>query len=1023
MSGRAPVRAVSRWIALRAVALAVLLVLAASRAAQAQSTSASVKGTVKTTSGMPVADAVVRARSDATGAVRTTLTDAAGRYLFDLLAPGAWTIVVSFPGSEASDSRTVNLRLQQKQTLDFVVAPALTESVTVQGETPLLDRQRTGGELRIGGEQIDALPLAGRNVTDLAMLDSSVRVAAPGGFYGERGTVFVVNGQSGRSNSFLVDGLDNNDQTSGTTMNAFFSQQVIREFVVLTHQFAPEFGRASGGVMNIVTERGTNDWSGGLFLQGASSSWNQPGDFVSSLPDPDGEERTGGSSQAGLRFGGPLKRDKTFFFLAYEHRRAEDVTTFTGVGSDGVEGGFVRSPSSNDNLFLKTDFNLGSSNYLMVRLSHDSRSSADLNVGGIVTPQAGFGLDERDRQLASSLTTVVSPDVLNEARILVGTSRFEQTANSADPGVEHPSGVFGGNNLHHQLRKEDRLQLVDNLTWRIGPQTLKFGIDVTRSSTDIDVSFNPLGNFLYNTDRPFEPGDCGDLIEGDFSTNPHERRRQAREGVYCSGDPNGIDNDGDGTIDELGFLDSYPLAYSLIVGQPHATLDDTRYSLFVQSSWQVSPSFLLDYGWRYDLSTFELPDSARVPSSIPNGGAQRDTDNLAPRLGFSWTPGNDGRTIVRGGAGIFYDKLVLGFPAVAAITSGTEIGLFFPQGYTYELTENSREDIDLLVTVLNHPDSAARELFFPRRLTMRFSTGTTLDTPYAEQFTLGAERQLFEHGALSLNLSRVLGYHVPLMRDLNPPLAVDVEGIPVHRDSEVGSIAAIVTEGRTWYTGADLGWRWQKGEFAYSASYTWSRSEDLGPDPLKGGISLPPGRRLKDPGEPLPPPSKEPREDHGRSDSDRRHRLVLAGRAGIPVLGGLGVSAIVQASTGVPFNVTTGKDENLDGILSDRPKGLDRNTGADTKLDIVNKRRAREGLDPVDALDEPDFAQVDLRVWKPITHKNGRAELDFFIQVFNLLDRFNPGAIEGRITARNFGEPIGQAGPSRTFELGFKAGF
>jgi hypothetical protein len=1007
----------------RALALALALGVTVISGVRAQSTSASLRGAVKTKSGSPVADAVVRARSDATGAVRTTLTDAAGSYRFELLAPGAWTVVASIPGSNASESRSVNLRLQQTLTLDITVAPTLTETVSVQAETPLLDRTRTGGELRVTGEQIDALPLAGRNVTDLAMLDSSVRVAPPGGFYGERGSVFVVNGQSGRSNSFLVDGLDNNDQTSGMTMNAFFSQQVIREFVVLTHQFAPEFGRASGGVLNIVTERGTNEFSGGAFLQGASSSWNKPGPFVSSLPDTGSGDPVPGTAQGGVHFGGPFKKDRAFFFFAYEHQHADEITPFTGVGADGTEGGWVRSPSTDDNFFLKTDYNLGSSNFLMVRLSHDARKGSDLLVGGIVTPEAGFGIEERDRQLASSLTTVVSPDVINEARLLLGTSRFEQTANSGDPGVTRPSGQFGGNNLNHQIRKEDRIQLVDNLTWRLGPQTLKFGVDVTRSSTDIDVRFNPLGNFLYNSDQPFEPGDCGDLIEGDFSTNPHVRRQQAKNGVYCSGDPNGMDNDGDGTIDELGFLDSYPLAYSLIVGEPTATLDDTLYSVFVQSSWQISPSLLLDYGWRYDLSTYTLPSSSSVPSSIANGGAKRDTDNLAPRLGFSWTPTDDGRTIVRGGAGIFYDKLVLGFPAVAAITSGTEIGLFFPQGYTYELTENSRQDLDLFVKVLNHPDSAAREFFFPRRLTMKFSTGTTLDTPYAEQYTLGGERQVLDNGALSLNFTRVLGYHNALMRDLNPPLAVDQEGIPVHRDDQVGSIAAIVTEGRTWYTGVDMGWRWQRGDLAYSAGYTWSRSEDLGPDPLKGGISLPPGRRLKDPGEPIPPPSAEPRGDHARSDSDRRHRIVLSGRAGLPLLGGMGISAVFQAASGVPFNVTTGKDENLDGILSDRPKGLDRNTGEKTPLDVVNDRRERAGLDPVGSLDEPNFAQMDLRIWKPFGSKEGSAELDVFFQVFNLFDRFNAGAIEGRITARNFGEPIGQAGSPRTFEIGIKAGF
>src|SRR4030095_2188855 len=140
----------------RALALALALGVTIISGVRAQSTSASLRGAVKTKSGSPVADAVVRARSDATGAVRTTLTDAAGRYRFELLAPGAWTVVASIPGSNASESRSVNLRLQQTLTLDTTVPPTLTETVSVQAETPLLDRTRTGGELRVTGEQIDA---------------------------------------------------------------------------------------------------------------------------------------------------------------------------------------------------------------------------------------------------------------------------------------------------------------------------------------------------------------------------------------------------------------------------------------------------------------------------------------------------------------------------------------------------------------------------------------------------------------------------------------------------------------------------------------------------------------------------------------------------------------------------------------------------------------------------------------------------------------------------------------------------
>src|SRR5262249_2621615 len=155
---------------------------------------------------------------------------------------------------------------------------ALTEKVRVVSEAPRVDPARTGTELRVEGSQADELPINGRVVTDLALLDSAIRPEPPGNYYGERGSVFVVDGQSGRANSFLVDGVDNNDHTSGTTLNAYFSQQVIKEFVVLTSQYAPEFGRASGGILNILTERGGNEKSSGGFAQGVYGGLNQPGE-------------------------------------------------------------------------------------------------------------------------------------------------------------------------------------------------------------------------------------------------------------------------------------------------------------------------------------------------------------------------------------------------------------------------------------------------------------------------------------------------------------------------------------------------------------------------------------------------------------------------------------------------------------------------------------------------------------------------------------------------------------------------
>jgi hypothetical protein len=138
---------------------------------------------------------------------------------------------------------------------------------------------------------------------------------------------------------------------------------------------------------------------------------------------------------------------------------------------------------------------------------------------------------------------------------------------------------------------------------------------------------------------------------------------------------------------------------------------------------------------------------------------------------------------------------------------------------------------------------------------------------------------------------------------------------------------------------------------------------------------------------------------------------------------GLRASSVLQLVSGAPFNVTTGQDDNLDGITSDRPAGIGRNTGKDTPLGPVNELRAREGLAPVGSLDEPNFVQWDLRIWRAFGLGGRKTQAEAYFQVFNLLDRFNGGPVEGRVTSRSFGEAIGLAGPPRTLELGVKVGF
>jgi hypothetical protein len=563
---------------------------------------------------------------------------------------------------------------------------------------------------------------------------------------------------------------------------------------------------------------------------------------------------------------------------------------------------------------------------------------------------------------------------------------------------------------------------VQNLTWVKGNHTAKFGYDVTPSRTKVSARFNANGNFIYRTDVPFEPGDDGGITFGDLPLRcSDDATESCIVGVNdpcpalgkgtCEPNydqpvpsfPNGIDDDGDGTIDEPALPYTYPVVFELIEGAPNATLDDTAIAAFAQDTWQVTPRWVFDFGLRYDLDTYTLPSGAVVKSTIANGGAGRDYNNLAPRLGFTYTAGKNHEWVVRGGAGVFYNKTVLAFPAVAAITSGTQIGLIFPQGLTFELTEDFIAQYGI--------DAVRDVLVFPDYLTLKFSTGTRLDSTQANLFNLGFDRTVGTHGVFSANVTRSLTYHVPLMKDLNPVIGTDLQGIPIHAYDQVnvGSIAAVVTEGRAWYTGLDLNWKWQSGFGWYSLSYTLSKSEDMGPDPLKGGIYLPPN-------------SDDLSAERGLSDNDRRHRFVAAGDIGLYFLG-LRLSGVYQFATYLPFNVTTGADDNLDGITSDRPPGVSRNTGAQTDLAPVNAYRQAHGMAPVATLNSPSLSQLDLRLYRPFVLKRGKGYGQAFFQIFNAFNRYNGGLVEGRVLASNFGAVISTAGPARSFELGFKMGF
>ena len=1002
------------------------VVLACMAPATGQTVSSTLRGKVTDLSGLGIPGVRIVAMETATSFAREALTGPDGTYQLSLLRPGSYQVSAELPGYGRGIRRDAELGLQATLVVNFTLPPALEEHITVSGDPPLLDLNTTGLITRLNRETIESTPIDGRNFLSLALLDSSIESPAQGVFSAGEELVYSVNGSGGRANSFLVDGSSNNDFVFGTAANARFPMLAIQEYVLLKDGYGAEFGRASGGVFNVTTRSGTNRLSGTAFYDLSNPSLNESFEFSAGTPNGEFSNTSPERQQYGFSLSGPLVKNKAFYFAAYEGGRQDDVGFYTGTDQDGKEGGHFVSFRDGDRFFLRTDVHLTPSQILTSRVSYSDETRTGINILGRFTPEVGSSIDQEHFQAAVSLKSIFSPTFFNEARVLYSDSNGTQTANSDDPGVERPGGIYGGDDLNLREQREVQFQFVDNITWIKGNHTLKFGVDVTRVEVDVATEFNPNGTYVYTTDDPFEGGDSGLGFKGNSP---------AARGIGVPG----VDDDGDGIIDEERILETYPLVYRLLEGKPRVSVDDTVLAVFVQDEWHVRDNVTLNFGLRYNLESFELDEKYAVESTIDNGGAAKDTDNLAPRFSFSWLPTDSGSILLRGGVGMFYDKVVLGFPAIAAITSGQTIRLGFFQGLGFPCNEDFLEKygVDVVRTECGLLDLNIESL------SLRFSTGDTLDTPYTVQANLGFDYSFGDGMLFGLNYVHARGHHIPLFRDLNPIIGEGVvPGLPAHIDSSVGSIVAIETMGNTWYDALTAQLRRVHGPLRYTFSYTYSKAEDEGSDPLMNRATL-------------PPDSSDIAGERARSDSDRRHRLVVSGTWDTPWWG-LKISPVINYRSGAPFNVTLGIDDNAvnlagvdtqgrllpDGFAQERPAGLARNTGANTPISLVNQIREEWCNDTVmvdgnaepteqlatpclpaydGTLEEQNFFQVDVRVGRAFGM--GDSQVEAFVQIFNLFNRANRGYVDGAINSRNFGKPLTLVGPPRIVEMGVRFGF
>jgi carboxypeptidase family protein/TonB-dependent receptor-like protein len=595
-----------------AVILFAFLASADRVSAQQTVTSASLSGRVTDASGALVTDAVLTATNLETNQARTAKTDYDGRFRFPYLQLGAYQLLVEAQGFVAL-SKELTLTVGQSIDLSLQLeVEGMSERVTVNAEVPIIETVRTQLTETIRPAEIDRLPLNGRNYLDLATLVPGVSPTNTGSNqrFAETSAVpgqgISVAGQRNLNNSFIVDGVSANDDAADLT-GAYFSQEVIREFQVITSGGIAEFGRASSGIVNIITRSGTNDWRGNLYGFGRNQRFDARNPLAA-------KKDLLTQAQYGVTISGPMRRNRTFLFSNFEQGRRNYSTVITiapsavsainnrldGVSYRGprIETGTAPASFDTTNVFLRLDHQLDDRNQLSGRYSfYHINAVNSRSVGGLNAVSRGSALNDTDQTIQVNNVTTVNTHTLNEARFQFTRSRLEAPINDSVGPAVSISGVanFGPATVSPLARDIDLFEVVDNVSKQYGTNSLKGGVD-----------------FLYNRVNIVFPG--------------------AVQGVYNFTSLN-------------NFLAGNYLSFQQAFGAPQQFQSNPNLGLFVQDEWRPRADFTVNAGLRYDVQFLSTP-------------IKTDSNNFAPRLGLAYAPG-DRRTVIRAGFGIYFDRIPL----------------------------------------------------------------------------------------------------------------------------------------------------------------------------------------------------------------------------------------------------------------------------------------------------------------------------------------------------------------------------
>lgn len=899
-----------------------LALLCAAAPAHAQSVDVVLMGRLSDEAGAGLPGATVTATREATGVVRSAVTDGNGRYLLVNLPAGTYTLRAELDGFSPSTREAQALYVGTTVNIDFQLSLAgLAEHVIVRGTLPLLESGRNTLTRTVQSAEIDALPVIDRDFNDLAALAPGVTKT---GVYGG----VDISGSRDFQNAYHVDGVSTERQQVGDQRVAY-AQDWIQEFQVSSGQFDAEFGGASGGVLNAITRSGSNQVGGRLYAFFRDDAWDATPALATRKP-PLREQRIGGT------VGGPVVRDRVFYFGGLEHL---DNTSSNVVSSSFASANGTFPSTDRETLGLaKLDVVASPQQHLRFRYNGQRERTTGSSIGGISTQEHGRFRDTRSNQVMGTWAWVVSPATLHEVRAAWSTSLPRGGCNFAvanPPGTwferSYPGARFGCP-VNFGTIAEDQVQLVHNLSWTRGSHDLKLGTETywTRSSGDFR-NFRD-GRYSFDRDLPFSLSDPA----------------------------------------------SYPFSFVAIEGPTVWDVSSWSSGMFAQDRWRLTDDVTLNLGLRYDvdgsltaLNRLVRVDNGRHPIAM-------DRDNFAPRIGLALTPFDDGgRTVVRGGVGLFYDQNHNNV-ATTVLLNNILVDRIVALSANSPLLNPLWPDIAGARRLL--AEALARNRI-PDLSALSGVTGSTndvdqdLEVPGTRQWSAGIAHEFGRWLNASADFVKGRGFDLYVVRNVN------LDPITFERlNPDYGAINAVGNGGWSDYKGLQVQLNIvPESDRLVKIAYTLASNRSNTNTTLSTGAATNPF---------------DYSEDEGFADNDVRHTLAINGSTTLPL--GMQLSGLWTYRSALPFSAVTSAPRPDGKPFGFRPE----------------PRNARRG----------DSAHsLDLRVTKTV-EIGERFAASAFLEVFNLTNEDNYGDYIGTVTSALFGQPT-TAGPKRRTQLGLRIDF